>query len=141
MRRILGTVAAALLAGSAQAQVPEVRLTEATVLSLDVSSGGQIFIAVAPREIGGKLAFCGLTWVEGANGTTQSLRRDFLSNIYFVLGRKSYDARPQVFAHYPSLDAATASRNARCTVTRHPWTPELAKAKFEPRLRNTGIYR
>lgn len=95
-----------------------------------LGSSGKFFAFAAPRDVGGKLAICGLVYYEKANSTTKALERRFTEHMQFKLAGKPVRANPDQFLRYASQDQAVKANKAGCSVTTQAWDASYAKAAF-----------
>lgn len=140
MRHVIACILFGLVAGPAVAAPPEVRLTNPLHgIKVTVDNGGEVVVVGAFQEVGGKLAFCGVTFMENGNATAGAMSRFVAEQVMIGVNGRFLPVDATVFATYDSIQQAEAAGKARCSVTRLPWDPAILKRKVVMRLR-TNTY-
>jgi hypothetical protein len=142
---VLGCVLAATLAVVpclASAAVPEVEPgQDFEGIGYSLSSSGEVVIFAGVRNIGGKVAVCGLVWYEKkATATTRSIEAKFTEKVRFAIAGKGLSVSTRTFNRYESREAAQAGNVARCSVTATPWKDAYGTAKLKMKLGAVTIY-
>lgn len=139
MRHILFFFAALCLTTPALAEIPTVKPGQDFIgIGYELTSSGKVEVYAAPRQVGDKLAICGLVFVEKATNTTKALEGRFSEKIGFHLAGKSVRVQTGLFKRYYSKDDM-ASALAGCSVTQKPWDPAYAKGNFTMSLGNETV--
>jgi len=129
--RAIAAAAAALylvFSGASHAKPAEVPIgQDFEGFAFSVTSSGQIIIFAGARDIGGKVAICGVVFFEDATATTRSLERQFTEKVGFSLAGKPIPVSTGVFKRYKSVEEAKAGGTARCSTSNRPWNPAYAK--------------
>jgi hypothetical protein len=135
------TAATISLSGMAAAKAPEVDpANDFAGISYGVSSSGKIVVFAGVREIGGKVAVCGLVFFEKATGTTKGIEPDFTQQIAFSIGGQSLRVQTSLFSRFPS-EAEAVKGKARCSATNRAWNAGYAKAKLKMSMPSTAEVR
>lgn len=122
------------------AAVPEVQPANDFVgIGYRVSSSGEVIVYAGVREIGGRLAICGLVWFEKATASTRSIEPKFSEKIVFRIDGKGLAVTTRVFSRFKTEDDA-AKGKARCSVTQTAWKASYSKAKLTMTLGNETVY-
>ena len=131
MRRFLIALAVLCVSTPALAEAPTVNPDQDFIgVGFELTSSGKVEVYAAPRQVGGKLAICGLVLVEKATNTTKVIERRFTATIQFRLAGKLVAVQTAFFKrYYDRADLATAV--AGCSVTPTPWDKSFAKAEFK----------
>lgn len=125
---------------AAFATVPEVAFDKNFVgVGYSISSSGSVVVYAGVREIGGKVAVCGMVWYEKATSTTRSIEAKFTEKMRFKIAGKGLTVSTRAFNRFKSESDAQAGK-ARCSVTTTPWQPAYGKAKLEMKLGNVTVY-
>ena len=130
---LLAALAAAdiSLSGMTLAKTPEVDpASDFAGISYGVSSSGKIIVFAGVREIGGKVAVCGMVFFEKATSTTKSIEPDFTQQMSFCIGGQSLRVQTSRFSRFPS-EAEAMKGKARCSVTNRAWKPTYAKTELK----------
>lgn len=129
MRMTIAALLLSLAAATATAQqVPVDDSFEAGVVSF--GRFGDFYLLAAPRNVGGKVGICALTFSDATSSRMDALRSKIVERFYFRLGGEPVRVNNNRFAHARS-EAEAMQSQARCAVSRRNWTPELAGAEFE----------
>lgn len=135
--QMLAMVGAVGLAGGATAQ--EVPLTgNLHAVELTVDNGGAIVVVPGLREIDGRVAACGLSFMKGRNATARAMRDAVLREVMVRLNGRTLDVDASRFARFATEDEARAGK-ARCSVSRTAWQQAFARATPEITLRNRTV--
>ncbi len=136
-------VAATLVAcvpSLASAAVPEVKPGPDFVgVGYSLSSSGNVIVYAGVREVGGKVAVCGMVWYEKATSSTQAIEAKFTEKMSFKIGKKGLSVNSRAFNRFKTKEDAEAGL-ARCSVTTTAWRAEYAKAKLTMKLGSVTIY-
>jgi hypothetical protein len=136
-------VAATLVAfvpSLACAAVPEVKPGQDFVgIGYSLSSSGNVIVYAGIREIGGKVAVCGMVWYEKATSSTRAIEAKFTEKMSFKIGKKGLTVSTRAFNRFKTKEDAQAGQ-ARCSVTTTAWRAEYAKAKLTMKLGSVTIY-
>lgn len=123
------TLFLALLALPALAETPTVQIDDGYEgIGYKMSSGGEVQVWAAPREVGGKLGICGFVLMEKATATTRVIEKEGTSNVIFTLAGKPLRVVTDRFKRYKSMDELKASPLAGCSVIEAPWDKSYAGA-------------
>lgn len=139
MRRFLIAFAALCLTTPALAEAPTVKPDAGFVgIGFELTSSGKVEVYAAPRQVGDKLAICGLVLVEKASNTTKAIERRFTSAIQFRIAGKTVAVETAFFKrYYDRTDLPKAV--AGCSVTPTPWDKSFAKAEFKMEMSRMTI--
>ncbi len=119
------------MSGMTAAKTPEVDpANDFAGISYGITSSGKAVVFAGVREIGGKVAVCGIVFFEKATGTTKSIEPDFTQQISFSISGKSLRVQTSLFSRFPS-EAEAIKGKARCSVTNRAWDPGYAKTKLK----------
>lgn len=133
-------VIAAMAPNLASAAVPEVQPGKDFVgIGYSISSSGNVIVYAGAREIGGKVAVCGLVWYEKATSSTRAIEAKFTEKMAFKIAGKGLSVSTRAFNRFKS-EAEAAVGLARCSVTTTPWKASYGKAKLTMTLGNVTIY-
>lgn len=138
----LGIVAAlAFVAPSVSfAAVPEVKHASDFVgVGFSLTSSGEVVVYAGVREIGGKVAVCGLVWFDKATATTRVIEPKFTEKISFKIDGKGLRVSTRLFNRFKTKEDATTGL-ARCSVTQTVWKASYGKAKLKMSLGNVTVY-
>lgn len=135
--RAIALAGAVLGAGDAVAQeVPLAGNVLAVELALD--NDAAIVLLVSLREVEGRVAACGLSYMTGTSATARAMRNTVLREVMVRAGGRTLDVDATRFARFATEDEARAGL-ARCSVSRTPWQPGFATARPEVALRNSIV--
>ena len=68
----------------AMAKVPEVKFGKDFIgVGYSISSSGNVVVYAGVREIGGKVAVCGMVWYEKATSSTRAIEAKFTEKMTF----------------------------------------------------------
>jgi hypothetical protein len=142
---VLGCVLAAALAvvpGFVSAAVPEVAPgQDFQGIGFSLSSSGEVVIFAGVRNIGGKVAVCGIVWYEKkATATTRSIEAKFTEKVRFSIAGKGLSVATRLFKRYESKEAAQTGNVARCSVTTTPWKDAYGTAELQMKLGAVTVY-
>ena len=123
----------------APAAVPEVTPGQDFAgYSYSLSSSGAVFVYAGVREIGGKVAVCGLVWYEKATSSTRAIEAKFTEKMTFKIEGKGLTVTSRLFSRFKTKDDASRGK-ARCAVTQTAWKKSYAKAKLKMTLGSVTI--
>ena len=129
-----------LAPGLAMAKVPEVKFGEDFVgVGYSISSSGNVVVYAGVREIGGKVAVCGMVWYEKATSSTRAIEAKFTEKMRFKIAGKGLTVSTRSFNRFNSEEEAQTGL-ARCSVTTTPWQAAYGKAKLDMKLGSVTIY-
>lgn len=124
----------------ALAAVPEVQPGRDFVgMGYSLSSSGNVIVYAGVREIGGKVAVCGMVWYEKATSSTRTAEAKFTEKMTFKIGNKGLTVSTRTFNRFKTEEDAQSGK-ARCSVTTTPWKPEYSKVKLTMKLGQVTIY-
>lgn len=125
-------VSVILSSSAGNAGVPEVKpANDFEGVSYSVTSTGTVVVVAGLREIGGKVAVCGLVWFEKTvSNTTKVIEVKFTDKIKYAVGGKALQVNSRLFKRYPNAEEAKAGV-ARCSVTKVAWDKSYASAKLK----------
>ena len=124
----------------AMAKVPEVKFGEDFVgVGYSISSSGNVVVYAGVREIGGKVAVCGMVWYEKATSSTRAIEAKFTEKMRFKIAGKGLTVSTRSFNRFNSEQEAQTGL-ARCSVTTTPWQAAYGKAKLDMKLGSVTIY-
>lgn len=111
--------------------------------SLDQSNEfgiGEINVFVAARQVGDRLAVCGVVFF-GPNATRTATRVEprFTARTTFKMAGHVLTVPTDLFTRYPTKDAA-AKGVAGCAVTGRAWDPAFAKTPLDISLSPGSLY-
>ncbi|MCW1918269.1 hypothetical protein NX862_05860 [Rhodobacter sp. KR11] len=133
-------VLAPLLAAPARAEAPTTEITSDFVgIGYTLSTGGEVQVYAAPREMGGKLAICGFVLFLKATATTRTIERRGTASIGFWLGPSPIHVQTDLFKRYKSEEEIAASPKAGCAATNTTWDPTYSKAPLKLEMTNGTI--
>ena len=124
----------------AMAKVPEVKFGKDFVgVGYSISSSGNVVVYAGVREIGGKVAVCGMVWYEKATSSTRAIEAKFTEKMRFKIAGKGLTVSTRSFNRFNSEQEAQTGL-ARCSVTTTPWQAAYGKAKLDMKLGSVTIY-
>lgn len=136
----IAVVAVVLVPGLAFAAVPEVPPGKDFVgIGYSLSSAGDVIVYAGVRDIGGKVAVCGMVWYEKATSSTRAIEAKFTEKMSFKIAGKGLSVSTRAFNRFKTEQDA-ANGTARCSVTTTSWKAAYGKAKLEMKLGNVTIY-
>ena len=137
--RLFSAICFAAVPFAAVAQAPTVHPSaDFQGIEMNIGGGGKVITFAGARQIGDKLAICGLVFFDGANGTAKALEGRFLEHMQFKMNGKAVHVQTALFNRFP--DQTTAQKGlAACSVTNTPWDPAFAKMKLEMHLPSETI--
>ena len=139
VRRIV-TMLAVVIPGMAFAAVPEVKPGKDFVgIGYSISTSGNVNVYAGVREIGGKVAVCGMVWYEKATSSTRAIEAKFTEKMTFKIAGKGLTVSTRTFSRYKTEEEAAAGV-ARCSVTTTAWKSAYGKAKLTMNLSSVTIY-
>lgn len=106
------------------------------VLNVTVDGGGIVSLGAMVREIDGKLAVCGATWISKESGTARAQRRNIMRTLLIDLNGTNLPVSASNFAIYASQQEAETGGGV-CTVTKKAWKKDYARAELVLRLSST----
>jgi hypothetical protein len=129
-----------LVPAIAFAAVPEVKHAKDFVgIGYSLSSSGNVVVYAGVREIGGKVAVCGLVWYEKATSSTRAIEAKFTEKVVFKIDGKGLSVNTRVFGRFKTEEEAFRGL-ARCSVTQTPWKANYANGKLKMTLGSVTIY-
>ena len=124
----------------ALAAAPEVKPGQDFVgIGYGLSSSGDVVVYAGVREIGGKVAVCGLVWYEKATSSTRAVEAKFTEKMSFKIDGKGLSVNTRQFNRFKTKEEAQQGL-ARCSVTQTAWKASYGKAKLKMALGNVTIY-
>lgn len=142
MRDILTSLvlAASLIAAPACAEAPTTEIAnDFKGIAYGLTSGGEVQVYAAPRDMGGKVAICGFVLFLKATATTRAIERQGTENIAFWLGKTPLRVQTDLFKRYKSEEEIAAAGKAGCSGTNLDWDPAYAKSGVKMELSNFTI--
>lgn len=141
MRTLFSTLFVFLcLAGPTLAEVPTTPLAQDfDGIGYRIDSGGEVQVFAAPRQVGDKLAVCGIVVFAGATATTRAIERRFSERIAFKIAGQPLHVTTDLFKRYKSPAEAQAANTAGCSVSNLPWDKSYAKTRLDMKLAATTI--
>lgn len=130
---------AGAVCGAGVAVAQEVPLT-GTVhgVELAMDNDAAIVVLLTLREVDGRVAACGQSFMVGTSATARAMRNAVLREVTVRVGGRALDVDASRFARFATEDEARAGM-ARCSVSRTPWQPGFATATPEIGLRNNQV--
>lgn len=140
----MGCVMAATLCfapNSLLAGPPEVKLGAGYAgIRVDVKTvRGVVFVIADAREIGGKVAVCGLVFFEKPTATLKQMTSQIASKIDYSIAGTRLTVNSSLFNRFET-EAEAQAGNARCSVTATSWKATYAKANLTMKLGRGSIY-
>ena len=123
----------------AAAGAPEVKpAQDFQGIGYSVTSSGKVAVFAGARDIGGKLAVCGLVYFEKPSATTRAAEPLFTEHIRFSIAGKGLSVNSHAFKRYKT-EAEAFAGNAGCAVTTTPWVESYGKTKLSLKMGRGSI--
>ena len=129
-----------LLTTPALAEVPTTDIAQDFVgIGYSLSTGGEVEVYAAARDMGGKLAICGFVVFLKATATSRTIKRQGTKSIGFWLDQAPIHVQTDLFKRYKSEEELAASPKAGRSATNVDWNPAFSQVKLKMEMTNGTI--
>ncbi len=107
-------------------------------ISITLGGGKALVVVVMAREIDGRLALCGASFLDGSSAAVRANRRELMRDLMISIGGRPVSADIPSFAAYDT-QAEAEQGGARCVASRQPWKDSYKGAEIKFRMRAGSV--